>query len=49
MLARAFERQDSNLLSGVANADCLLDLPRDAGDQDAGARVRVIPLETLLG
>ena len=49
LLARAFERQDSNLLSGVANADCLLDLPRDAGDQDTGARVRVIPLETLLG
>jgi molybdopterin molybdotransferase len=49
LLARAFERQDSNLLSGVANADCLIDLPRDAGDQDAGTGVQVIPLEGLLG
>lgn len=49
LLARAFERQDSNLLSGVAHADCLLDLPREAGDQKAGTSVQVIPLEGLLG
>ena len=49
LLARPFERQDSNLLSGVANADCLLDLPTKAGDQDAGASVQVVPLEGLLG
>lgn len=45
----AFERQDSNVLSGVAMADCLIDLPREAGDLPAGTRVRVIPLAGLLG
>ncbi|HSG90544.1 MAG TPA: gephyrin-like molybdotransferase Glp [Pseudomonadales bacterium] len=46
---QAFERQDSNVLSGVADADCLIDLPADAGDLPAGAFVRVLPLEGLLG
>lgn len=45
----AFERQDSNVLSGVAAADCLIDLPAAAGDLPAGATVRVIPLVGLLG
>ncbi len=45
---RAFERQDSNVLSTLADADCLLDLPRDAGDLPAEATVRVLPLAGLL-
>jgi molybdopterin molybdotransferase len=45
----AFERQDSNVLSGVAAADCLIDLPTEVGDLPAGSKVRVIPLAGLLG
>ena len=33
---RAFERQDSNILSVLARADLLFDLPAEAGDLDAG-------------
>lgn len=47
--ATAFERQDSNVLSVLASAELLLDLPRDAGDLPAGAEVDAIDLAGLLG
>ncbi|MEE2893065.1 MAG: gephyrin-like molybdotransferase Glp [Pseudomonadota bacterium] len=47
--ARAFERQDSNILSVLAQADLLLDLPADASDLDANAEVSAIDLAGLLG
>ena len=47
--ARAFERQDSNILSVLAHADLLLDLPAEAGDLDADAEVSAIDLAGLLG
>lgn len=45
---RAFERQESNVLSTLADADCLLDLPKDTGDLPAEATVRVLPLTALV-
>ena len=47
--ATAFARQDSNVLSVLAQADALLDLPSDAGDLDEGALVDVIELVGLFG
>lgn len=47
--ATAFERQDSNVLSVLAWADLLLDLPREAGDLAAGTEVDAIDLAGLLG
>ena len=47
--AHAFERQDSNVLSVLADADLLLDLPADAGDLPAGSEVHAIDLAGLLG
>jgi molybdopterin molybdotransferase len=47
--ATAFERQDSNVLSVLAQADLLLDLPEEAGDLSAGTEVDAIDLAGLLG
>jgi molybdopterin molybdotransferase len=44
-----FERQDSNVLSGLADGDALIDLPREAGDLETGTAVGVVPLAGLLG
>jgi len=40
----AFNAQDSHLLSGLAEANCLLDLPLPEGDLPAGAEVTFLPL-----
>ena len=40
----AFDAQDSHLLSGLAAANCLLDLPLPSGDLPAGAEVTFLPL-----
>jgi molybdopterin molybdotransferase len=40
----AFDAQDSHLLSGLAEANCLLDLPLPEGDIPAGAEVTFLPL-----
>ena len=40
----AFSAQDSHLLSGLAEANCLLDLPLPEGDLPAGAEVTFLPL-----
>jgi molybdopterin molybdotransferase len=40
----AFDAQDSHLLSGLAEANCLLDLPLPEGDLPAGAEVTFLPL-----
>lgn len=47
--ARAFERQDSNILSVLAHADLLLDLPASTGDLQADVEVSAIDLAGLLG
>ena len=47
--ASAFDRQDSNVLSVLAAADVLLDLPRGAGDLPADTEVDAIDLRGLLG
>ncbi|MEE4361302.1 MAG: gephyrin-like molybdotransferase Glp [Pseudomonadales bacterium] len=44
----AFDRQDSHVLSTLAEADCLIDLPREAGDLAAGEAVQVLPLPNAL-
>ena len=49
LLAHPFERQDSNILTTLAQADALVDLPTACGDLDVGAPVHVIDLRGLLG
>lgn len=41
---RPLERQDSNILSSLTEANCLIDLPRESTDPPAGTRVRILPL-----
>jgi len=43
--ARAFEDQDSSLISVFAAANALIRLPADAPDLPEGALVDVLPLE----
>lgn len=40
----ADSRQDSNILSALTAGNCLIDLPRQQGDLDAGETVWVLPL-----
>ncbi|TVS16111.1 MAG: molybdopterin molybdenumtransferase MoeA [Gammaproteobacteria bacterium] len=40
----AFARQDSNILSTLSDGNCLIDLPKDSGDLDAGSYIHIVPL-----
>lgn len=44
----AAPRQDSNILSTLTLGNCLIDLPREAGDLDTGTMVQILPLPALL-
>lgn len=48
-VATPFERQDSSMLSHLANADCLAVRPPHAPAAKAGDRIEVIPLDDISG
>ncbi len=44
LCVEACTRQDSNILSTLTEGNCLIDLPKDSGNLDAGSQVDIVPL-----